>query len=169
MDIGSLFILLKIQKQSELTFCANSPPRHDDDNNFCYEWDPVLRWRGYNTEIYLPVAKRERQRQRREREKFFLITHPAFRTAPVQLNEAVPCAFALYGDAMILSPSSSSDIAVVKLIRSSSLICENMHVTQSMVDCHVGEWCVYARHVKRDRWWRERERKIGFVKNRDTS
>lgn len=57
---------------------------------------------------------------------FFLITYPAFRTAPVQLNDAaaVPVAFALYGDAIILSPSSSSDIAVVKLIRSSSLICE---------------------------------------------
>jgi hypothetical protein len=53
-----------------------------------------------------------------------LLTHPAFRTAPVQLNDAaaVPVAFALYGEAMILSPSSSSDIAVVKLIRSSSLI-----------------------------------------------
>lgn len=54
------------------------------------------------------------------------LTHPAFRTAPVQLNDAaaVPVAFALYGDAMILSPSSSSEIAVVKLIRSSSLICK---------------------------------------------
>jgi hypothetical protein len=50
--------------------------------------------------------------------------YPAFRTAPVQLNDAaaVPVAFALYGEAMMLSPSSSSDIAVVKLIRSSSLI-----------------------------------------------
>lgn len=52
------------------------------------------------------------------------ISYPAFRTAPVQLNEAaaVPVAFALYGDAMTLSPSSSSDTAVVKLIRSSSEI-----------------------------------------------
>lgn len=51
-------------------------------------------------------------------------THPAFLTAPVQLNEAaaVPVAFALYGDAMTLSPSSSSETAVVKLIRSSSEI-----------------------------------------------
>lgn len=58
----------------------------------------------------------------------FLITHPAFLTAPVQLKEAaaVPVAFALYGDAMILSPSSSSEIAVVKLIRSSSLICKKL-------------------------------------------
>lgn len=53
-----------------------------------------------------------------------MVSHPAFRTAPVQLNEAaaVPVAFALYGDAMTLSPSSSSDTAVVKLIRSSSEI-----------------------------------------------
>lgn len=53
-------------------------------------------------------------------------THPAFRTAPVQLNDAaaVPVAFALYGEAITLSPSSSSDTAVVKLIRSSSEICK---------------------------------------------
>lgn len=53
-------------------------------------------------------------------------TYPAFRTAPVQLKEdaAVPVAFALYGDAMTLSPSSSSDTAVVRLIRSSSEICK---------------------------------------------
>ena len=53
-------------------------------------------------------------------------TYPALRTAPVQLNDdaAVPVAFALYGDAMTLSPSSSSDTAVVKLIRSSSEICK---------------------------------------------
>lgn len=53
-------------------------------------------------------------------------TYPALRTAPVQLNEAaaVPVAFALYGDAMTLSPSSSSDTAVVRLMRSSSDICE---------------------------------------------
>lgn len=52
-------------------------------------------------------------------EKF---SYPAFLTAPVQLNDAaaVPVAFALYGDAIILSPSSSSETAVVKLIRSSS-------------------------------------------------
>lgn len=51
-------------------------------------------------------------------------TYPALRTAPVQLNDdaAVPVAFALYGDAMTLSPSSSSDTAVVKLMRSSSEI-----------------------------------------------
>lgn len=56
-----------------------------------------------------------------------LFTHPAFLTAPVQLNEAaaVPVAFALYGDAMTLSPSSSSETAVVKLIRSSSEILKN--------------------------------------------
>lgn len=56
---------------------------------------------------------------------YFLCTYPAFRTAPVQLNDAaaVPVAFALYGDAMTLSPSSSSDTAVVKLMRSSSEIC----------------------------------------------
>lgn len=54
----------------------------------------------------------------------FTNIYPAFRTAPVQLNDAaaVPVAFALYGDAMTLSPSSSSDTAVVKLIRSSSEI-----------------------------------------------
>lgn len=54
-------------------------------------------------------------------------TYPALRTAPVQLNEAaaVPVAFALYGDAMTLSPSSSSDTAVVRLMRSSSDIYEN--------------------------------------------
>lgn len=53
-----------------------------------------------------------------------MITYPAFLTAPVQLNDAaaVPVAFALYGDAMTLSPSSSSETAVVKLIRSSSEI-----------------------------------------------
>lgn len=53
--------------------------------------------------------------------------YPALRTAPVQLNDAAagPVAFALYGDAMMLSPSSSSDTAVVKLIRSSSDICNN--------------------------------------------
>lgn len=53
-------------------------------------------------------------------------TYPALRTAPVQLNEAaaVPVAFALYGDAMTLSPSSSSDTAVVRLMRSSSDICK---------------------------------------------
>lgn len=54
------------------------------------------------------------------------MTYPAFLTAPVQLNEAaaVPVVFALYGDAMVtLSPSSSSDTAVVKLMRSSSDIC----------------------------------------------
>lgn len=52
-------------------------------------------------------------------------TYPAFRTAPVQLNEAaaVPVAFALYGEAITLSPSSSSDTAVVRLMRSSSEIC----------------------------------------------
>lgn len=52
-------------------------------------------------------------------------TYPAFRTAPVQLNDAaaVPVVFALYGDAITLSPSSSSDTAVVRLIRSSSEIC----------------------------------------------
>lgn len=55
---------------------------------------------------------------------FKIENYPAFRTAPVQLNEAaaVPVAFALYGDAMTLSPSSSSDTAVVRLIRSSSEI-----------------------------------------------
>lgn len=65
-----------------------------------------------------------------EWEELFLITYPAFRTAPVQLNDAaaVPVAFALYGDAMILSPSSSSEIAVVKLIRSSSLICKKLRI-----------------------------------------
>lgn len=57
-------------------------------------------------------------------------THPAFLTAPVQLNEAaaVPVAFALYGDAMTLSPSSSSETAVVKLIRSSSEIFKNKKI-----------------------------------------
>lgn len=54
------------------------------------------------------------------------ISYPALRTAPVQLKEdaAVPVAFALYGDAMTLSPSSSSETAVVRLIRSSSEICK---------------------------------------------
>lgn len=52
-------------------------------------------------------------------------TYPAFLTAPVQLKDAaaVPVAFALYGDAITLSPSSSSDTAVVRLMRSSSEIC----------------------------------------------
>lgn len=46
----------------------------------------------------------------------------------MQLNEAaaVPVVFAaLYGDAMTLSPSSSSETAVVKLMRSSSEICKD--------------------------------------------
>lgn len=62
-------------------------------------------------------------------------THPALRTAPVQLKEdaAVPVAFALYGDAMTLSPSSSSDTAVVRLIRSSSEICK-MQTLQRRID-----------------------------------
>lgn len=65
-------------------------------------------------------------RPRPHHNKIFRSIYPAFRTAPVQLNDAaaVPVAFALYGDAMILSPSSSSEMAVVKLIRSSSLICK---------------------------------------------
>ena len=69
-----------------------------------------------------------RYSDKRMKNSDFLITYPALRTAPVQLKDAaaVPVAFALYGDAMILSPSSSSDIAVVKLIRSSSLICKNV-------------------------------------------
>lgn len=56
-----------------------------------------------------------------------ILTYPALRTAPVQLKEdaAVPVAFALYGDAMTLSPSSSSETAVVRLIRSSSEICKS--------------------------------------------
>lgn len=60
---------------------------------------------------------------------FLFYIYPAFRTAPVQLNDAaaVPVVFALYGDAMTLSPSSSSDTAVVKLIRSSSEICQTLN------------------------------------------
>jgi hypothetical protein len=61
-----------------------------------------------------------------EEGRIFIITHPAFRTAPVQLKDAAVPVFALYGEAMILSPSSSSEIAVVKLIRSSSLICKKL-------------------------------------------
>lgn len=52
----------------------------------------------------------------------YTISYPAFLTAPVQLNDAA-AVFVLYGDAIVLSPSSSSEIAVVRLIRSSSLIC----------------------------------------------
>lgn len=53
-----------------------------------------------------------------------LATYPAFLTAPVQLNEAaaVPVCFALYGEFITLSPSSSSETAVVRDIRSSSEI-----------------------------------------------
>lgn len=52
-------------------------------------------------------------------------TYPAFRTAPVQLKEAaaVPVCFALYGEFITLSPSSSSETAVVRDMRSSSEIC----------------------------------------------
>lgn len=66
----------------------------------------------------------KKKTQKRRENIYKIVAHPAFRTAPVQLNEAaaVPVAFALYGDAMTLSPSSSSDTAVVKLIRSSSEI-----------------------------------------------
>lgn len=54
------------------------------------------------------------------------ITYPAFLTAPVQLNEAaaVPVCFPRYGEFCVLSASSSSLIAVVKDIRSSSDICQ---------------------------------------------
>lgn len=75
-----------------------------------------------NKRTYKKTHTRQNQQQRYTKLK--RISYPAFRTAPVQLNEAaaVPVAFALYGDAMTLSPSSSSDTAVVKLIRSSSEI-----------------------------------------------
>lgn len=53
------------------------------------------------------------------------VIYPAFLTAPVQLNDDAAVPFDLYGDAITLSPSSSSDTAVVKLMRSSSEICEN--------------------------------------------
>lgn len=74
--------------------------------------------------VLLCERKSENQSNKQNNVKLKKIPYPAFRTAPVQLNEAaaVPVAFALYGDAMTLSPSSSSDTAVVKLIRSSSEI-----------------------------------------------
>lgn len=57
---------------------------------------------------------------------------PALRTAPVQLKEAAadPVAFALYGDA--ISPSSSSDMAVVRLILSSSEICNGLEILEKL-------------------------------------
>lgn len=78
---------------------------------------------------------RRRSKEAGEGEVELVCTHPALRTAPVQLKEdaAVPVAFALYGDAMTLSPSSSSDTAVVRLIRSSSEICK-MQTLQSRID-----------------------------------
>lgn len=82
-------------------------------------------------------------------------TYPAFRTAPVQLKEdaAVPVAFALYGDAMTLSPSSSSDTAVVRLIRSSSEICkmkESIRQTsrqQLGIERYSLSMCIYTIYV----------------------
>lgn len=87
--------------------------------------------------LRLPRGGSEGEGERRhgEGEVELVCTHPALRTAPVQLKEdaAVPVAFALYGDAMTLSPSSSSDTAVVRLIRSSSEICK-MQTLQRRID-----------------------------------
>lgn len=95
-------------------------------------------------------------KQKRTQCVYFTNIYPAFRTAPVQLNEAaaVPVAFALYGDAMTLSPSSSSDTAVVRLIRSSSEIYTSRRSRQTRKQ----KWRENAKFTNTRRE-RERERK----------
>lgn len=76
--------------------------KHFRENGFTLRWDVIGE---YVTEKWGQLA-----------------TYPAFLTAPVQLKEAaaVPVCFALYGEFITLSPSSSSETAVVRDIRSSS-------------------------------------------------
>lgn len=101
----------------------------------CNTLGNLLRAADYSYRYGYPEEAAKEKEKGGRGEVELVCTHPALRTAPVQLKEdaAVPVAFALYGDAMTLSPSSSSDTAVVRLIRSSSEICK-MQTLQRRID-----------------------------------